>query len=367
MTSFPRLRVAMVCPRFLPFIGGVEAHVAELSERLVERGIHIEILTTDSDGSLAAEEVAGRVLLRRRRVRPPGGDHFFAPGVARLIQRTRYDLVHMQGVHTLLAPLTMAAARRSRLPYVVTFHTGGHHSAIRRRLRGLQWRALGPLLRGAGALIAVSQFERELFAAAVRIPTDRIRLIPNGAELPSPVQDVAEDPDLILSVGRLEWYKGHHRAIAAMAPLSRLRPRSRLVIVGKGPEQARLLNLAQRLGVRDRVSIESIPPGDRAAMAARLSSSGLVVLLSEYEAHPIAMTEALGRGCRVLVATTSGLREIVAAGRVAGISIDAEPEEIASEMHRVLGGPHPPAIMNLPSWDDCADAVAETYRSLVPA
>jgi len=360
-----RLRVAMVCPRFAPSTGGTETHVAELSKRLVDRDIDVEILTTDLDGALAAEGVAGRVPVHRRRVRPLGGDHFFAPGIARMIQRTRYDLVHMQGVHSLLAPLTMAAARRSRLPYVVTFHTGGHHSATRRRLRGLQWRALAPMLRGASALIAVSQFERELFAVAIGESTDRIHLIPNGAELPSVGPEVVEDPNLILSVGRLEWYKGHHRAIAAMAPLSRLRPLARLIILGDGPERVRLLELAERLGVGDRVSIESVPPADRAAMATRLSSAGMVVLLSEYEAHPIAVTEALGRGRRVLVATTSGLREIVAAGRAAGISIDAEPEEIASEMHRVLGGPHPPAIMNLPSWDDCADAVAETYRSLV--
>ena len=356
----------MVCPRFAPFTGGTETHVAEVARRLADLDCQVDILTTDPRGELPAAEQVGPLRLVRRPTFPPGGDHFFSPAVARLIRRSRYDLVHMQGVHSLLAPLTMLAALRAELPYVVTFHTGGHQSRLRRWVRPLQWRALAPLLRRAGALIAVSQFERELFARALGIPVERIHLVPNGAELPvDPL--VVEDPDLVLSVGRLEWYKGHHRAIAALPALARRRPGVRLRILGSGPVRQELLDLARRLRVDDRVSIDVIPPGDRTGMAASLASAALVVLLSEYEAHPVAVAEALALGRRVLVARTSGLQEIADAGHATGIALDEAPEVLAGVMDRAMGEPHPEFSQPLPSWDDCAAQIAAIYRSIVPA
>jgi hypothetical protein len=43
----------------------------------------------------------------------------------------------------------MAASRRASLPYLVTFHAGGHSSRVRNSVRGLQWRVLRPLIRQA--------------------------------------------------------------------------------------------------------------------------------------------------------------------------------------------------------------------------
>jgi hypothetical protein len=57
----------------------------------------------------------------------------------------------------------MMAAERKHIPYVVTLHTGGHSSDFRQRLRSVQWRALGPLLRGAAVVVAVSRFEQKMF------------------------------------------------------------------------------------------------------------------------------------------------------------------------------------------------------------
>ena len=63
----------------------------------------------------------------------------------------------------------MLAARRARIPYLVTFHTGGHSSGARNRMRNVQWRALGPLLRGAAGAVAVSRFEQRIFQQACHI------------------------------------------------------------------------------------------------------------------------------------------------------------------------------------------------------
>ena len=53
----------------------------------------------------------------------------------------------------------MLEARRSHVPYVVTFNGGVHSSPWRNRIRGLQLRVLRPLLAPAAVLHATAEFE----------------------------------------------------------------------------------------------------------------------------------------------------------------------------------------------------------------
>ena len=62
-----------------------------------------------------------------------------------------------RGYHQkLVAPLAMLSAALRRIPYVVTFHPGGHSSEARNRLRGAQQRLLWPLLARAARLLDMS-------------------------------------------------------------------------------------------------------------------------------------------------------------------------------------------------------------------
>src|SRR5207302_1617097 len=99
--------------------------------------------------------------------------------------------------------------------------------------------------------------------------------------------------DVIVSVGRLERYKGHHRVIAALPRVAQARPGVRLRVLGSGPYQQPLHRLATDLGVEDRVEICAIAPSDREGLARALREASLVTLLSEYEAQPLAVLEAL--------------------------------------------------------------------------
>ena len=140
------MRILMVTPLFLPSTGGVETHVAEVSRRLASSGHETSVLTTDRSGTLPKEEDWHGVAIRRVRAWPGRADYFFAPGVVSAIRAGRWDVVHVQSYHTLVAPLAMAAAHASHTPYVVTFHGGGHSSRVRNSLRGAQMMLLRPLL-----------------------------------------------------------------------------------------------------------------------------------------------------------------------------------------------------------------------------
>jgi glycosyltransferase involved in cell wall biosynthesis len=292
----------------------------------------------------------------------------FSPGLAAGVRRCGADIVHIQGIHTLVAPLALLSARRAGIPTIVTFHTGGHSSTLRRAVRPVQWRTLAPLLRRAAALIAVCEFEVELFSRALRVPPSRVRLIRNGAD-PLPVGSVPlAGPfghPLIVSVGRLERYKGHHRLVLAMPAVLEEAPEARLVLVGRGPCEAELHDLAHALGVERAVEVTSFGPDHRAELGGLLARADVVALLSDYEAHPVAVMEALALGRPVVVAATSGLVELARDGLVSAVPADAPALVVARELLRTAEAPPRPVPAGvLRSWDDCASDLITLYREV---
>jgi len=363
MTAADRIKVLQVTARFLPQIGGIERHVFEVASRLSGRSIDTAVLTTDAIGDLPPEGTIAMVPVRRVPAWPRGRDYHYAPGIIEAIAGDGWDVVHVQGIHTLVAPMAMAASRRARIPYVVTFHSGGHSSGMRTALRPLQWLALRPWLRGASQLIGVSEFEASAFAHHLRLRRERFVVIANGADAPMEVDRASapRDPDLIVSVGRLERYKGHHRLVAALPHVIASRPGARLRVVGDGPERARLMALAESLGVGDRVVVGAIAADDRAEMQALLDVAGVVALLSDYEAHPVAVMEALARGCPVVVADTSGLHEIAARGWARAVPPQSGARVVAEALLTAMSADRGVPV-DLPTWDETADRLASVYR-----
>jgi len=203
----------------------------------------------------------------------------------------------------------------------------------------------------------------------LQLPEEQFILIPNGGDLPgiAPGEPALVEEGLIVSIGRLEKYKGHQRVIAALPRILQQRPDVRLWIAGMGPYESKLRELAHQLGVAHRVDIHSIPASDRQGMARELSKAALVVLLSEFETHPIAVLEALSLGCPVLVADTSGLSELAREGLVRAIPLKSTPAQIADAIVDQLLHPQKPAAFTIPTWDECATALLSLYDTIVAA
>ncbi|MBI1280691.1 MAG: glycosyltransferase [Anaerolineaceae bacterium] len=363
-----KLRILMVSARFAPYVGGTETHVNEVAKRMAAEGHDVTVLTTDPSRKLPRYEEQGGFKVRRVAAFPSNRDYYFAPGLYPVITQGKWDIIHLQGYHTLVAPLTMFAALVARIHFVVSFHSGGHSSQMRNSGRGIQRFLLKPLLKQAKRLIGVAQFEADFFSKRLGIDRSRFVVVPNGSQLPKLTSPVEPTPySLIVSPGRLERYKGHQTAIQALPKVLRENPNVRLRIVGTGPYEAELRELARSLGVNDRVEIGGIPPENRQGMAALMSQAALVVLFSEYEAHPVAVMEALSLGRTVLVADTSGLSEIAKKGWVKAVPLDSTSDEVAAAILRQLNAPPLQHEVMLPTWDDCATSLLAIYQTvLVP-
>jgi len=358
------MRLLMVTPRFAPLTGGVETHVREVADRLTRRGHEVTILTTDAVGDLSRDERVGDLRVVRVPAYPMNRDYYWAPQVYRVASSGTWDVIHCQGIHTFVPVLGMTAAIKAKTPFLVTFHSGGHSSPIRARMRRLQWLAVAPLLRRAEKLIAVSQYERQLFSSVPGIPRERLVVIPNGGDLPLVGRPAAVDNNLVLSLGRLERYKGHQRAIDAMPILKRTLPNLRLRIVGSGPFRAALERQAVQLGVADSVEIGAVDSADRTAMAALLSRAAVIVLLSDYEAHAIAAIEAIALGRPVIVMDSTGLGDLVRAGMARGVPPSAGAPEIAAAIEDELASPTRREV-RIPTWEEAVTRLEELYLTAV--
>lgn len=342
-------------------------HVHEVGRRLAQSGINVTLLTTFphnyTKSTPEEEDVEGMRVVRIQAWTQPH-DFYIAPAIRSFIKRGQWDLIHCQGCHTFFPPLVMLAAKAEKIPYIATFHSGGHSSRLRTKFRDTQWRLLRPLLSDAERLIGVSNFEKNYFRNLLHLPEQKFSVIPNGfsvPEMPSSVIDATQST-LIVSVGRLERYKGHQHLISALPKIREARPDARLLILGAGPYEAALHELALKLGVAEHVTIRSIPADNRSEMMSLLSQASLVTLFSEYESQGIAIMEALALHRPVLVADTSALSEYAERNLARAVSLDSTPEELASAVMHQLDNPLIPDQLNLPTWDDCAKQLEILYH-----
>ena len=369
-SSAPKLRIMQVAARFPPFMGGIELHTFEVGRRMAAMGHLVTVLTGDPTGALPKQEDVSGMQVLRVPVYPKSSDVFFAPAVYGKLLRADFDIAHIQGFHTFFPPLAMLGAIRSSTAFVATFHSGGHSSPLRQSLRGTQMAILRPLMVRADKLIAVSQFEADRFATGLRVRRDLISVVSNGAEIEAASEVARPDRDrpVIISVGRLERYKGHHRVILAFAELLKIRPNATLKVIGEGPYKPELLALVEKLGLKDRVAVGGIPPERRKEMGSTLASASVIVLLSDYEAHPVAALEAISLECSVIANNSTGFAEMAKSGLLRGIDPQASPKAVAAAIvEEIDRSPDGRRTVKIANWDDCTGNLLDIYFDVVGA
>jgi glycosyltransferase involved in cell wall biosynthesis len=234
------------------------------------------------------------------------------PALRRLIRVGGYDVVHSHLYRSQI--YGRPAAWLAGTPVVLsTEHSIGETHLERRKMTpGVRALYLATE-RFSDATIAVSETVRDRMVAWGVRPS-RITIIPNGVDLSRVAFDaaararvrdqfgIAGGEYVIGVLGRLDPNKQFDLVIEAAAPL--LGGGVRLLVVGKGEEDARLRQVAAGCGVTDRVLFA----GERHDVAAVLSAMDLFVASSAQETFGLSVLEALGNGAPVLYTTCPALK-----------------------------------------------------------
>ena len=366
--------VAIATPRYAPDIGGVERHAEEHARGLVRRGIPVEVLTTDPTGSLPRVEHRDGVLVRR--FPTLGGDavFFISPHLARWFwsHPDRYRLIHAHSYHTLVPLAAGSGAHRAGVPLVITPHYhGGGHTRLRKLLHIPYRPVAGRVLHAASSVIAVSDAEagwlqRDFGDLPIHVLPNGVGLPDRDPDAPAPVPpDRVHGEITILSVGRLEAYKGVDRTVSAL-PL--LPPEVHLVVIGKGPASDDIAATAVRLGVRDRVRLLGHVTTDE--LAAWYSVADAFVTMSAEEAFGMTVLEGAQGGAPVVASAIPAHREVagyVPAGRITLIDPGAPPELLAAEITAAIarGRSMDRTGWRMPTWDAMVDGIVDVYGEVL--
>jgi len=352
------LKIAQVCPRYHPDVGGVETHVREISERLVQKGFDVEVVCTDPSGKLHDETIKGVKVTRFRSI-APNDAFFFAPGIYSYLENQDYDVIHAHNYHAFPALFAALAKKGRKLVFTPHYHGGGH--TFIRRLLHKPYRPLGArIFEKADKVICVSQFELNLINEHFNVPAFKLIHIPNGINLDEfrDIKPLEREQKTILFVGRLEMYKGVQHIIQALPLLGEYR----LEIVGTGPYEQELKQLASKLGVSDR--IDWTKELSRPELLQHYKSANVLAMLSEHEAYGIVVAEALASGTPCIVARAGALSEFVDDKICLGGTLPVEANELVEMIERAASVKQAKYDRNLMSWDEVAERLIGVYEEI---
>jgi glycosyltransferase involved in cell wall biosynthesis len=277
--------------------------------------------------------------------------------LARAVNRARPDVFFAPAYS---APLNVSA------PIVLTLHDVSfvaHPEWFRWRERVRRtWLARRSAFKASTVLVDTGQVRDEL-VTRLRVPAERIRVVPPGVTLPGPSEagrTFRPASNTILFVGSIFNRRHLPDLIRAFAQIAERHPDARLEIVGENrthPHQD-LEALARSLGMAGRVRIRAYQRDDVLHQLYR--DARVFAFLSDYEGFGLPPLEALVAGVPIVVTDTPVAREVcgdaasyVASGDLEGIARSLEAMLFDSQARRHMLD-RAPAVLARYSWERAA-------------
>jgi glycogen synthase len=215
-------------------------------------------------------------------------------------------------------------------------HSGWIHGPISRQVHALEsW-----LARESDSLITCSASMRDEITELFGPELSEIRVIRNGIDVagwPFAYRKPRSDSAKLLYVGRLEYEKGIHDLIAALAQIRRTHPGTTLTIAGDGTRRDWLVEQARRHRVRKATTF--LGGLNHSRLLTALHDADAIVLPSHYEPFGIVALEAAAAGTPLVTSTAGGLGEAVINGQTGISYAPRDVAGIAAAVRTVLDDP----------------------------
>jgi glycosyltransferase involved in cell wall biosynthesis len=364
--------------------GGAERSLAALAPAYRDRDLRLTVAYLHERPGVRAElEAAGAA------VRSLDGPLGLAGAVARarrLVTDLRPDLVHT----TLFEADLVGRVAAGRVP-VVTSLVNDAYGAVQADAPGLRRWKLGAArlldavsARRVARFHAISGHVADLMAARLRVPRDRIQVIPRGRDpaalgTRTPARRVAAraalglapDTPLVLAAARHEHQKGLDVLLAAFPAVVAAAPGARLAVAGRtGNQTPRLRAAAEGLGPAVGLL------GARGDVAELLCAADVFVVPSRWEGFGSVLLEAMALEAPIVASDLPAVREVVAHGDSALLVPPERPAELAEAVTATLADPAAAArraararerFLGEFTVDRVAEAMADCYRQALAA
>jgi len=271
--------------------------------------------------------------------------------LSEIIPQIRPDVLHAHSP-SLNAIAALRAGKKFGIPVVYEVRAFWEDAAVDHgtaTANGLRYRLTRALeshaLKHADAVTTICEgLRRDIVARG--IPADKVTVIPNAVDIDKfAVGGVAdqtlkatlglEGKDLIGFIGSFYAYEGLDILLRAVPALAAQRPDLRVLLVGGGPEDARLRQMAIDLGITDKVVFTGRVPHDQVQRYYDLLDVLVYPRLSMRLTDlvtPLKPLEAMAQG-RVLAASdVGGHLELIVDGKTGVLFKADDPQALADKV-----------------------------------
>ncbi len=353
--------------------GGMNVYVRELTRKLGECGVHVDVFTRSQDDHVP--HILHDLGYGCRVVHIPAGPEIplpkkeliqyvpdFVTGIQQFAQEKaiQYDLIHS---HYWLSGLAAQQLKESwHIPFIQMFHTLGEmKNRIARSPEEMDppERITGEkqIIAWASKVIAATVAEKAQLEFLYRADSGKIAVVPPGVDparfYPIPKDEakqaiqVPEDDRIILFVGRIEPLKGIDTLLKAMSILKTSGVQCELphdlVIIGGDPEskEAELSNEMRRLKDISRQHgldnmILFLGKRGQDTLPYYYSAAEMVVMPSHYESFGMVALEAMACGTPVVASQVGGLAFLVKDGETGFVVPDGDAKALADCLFRLM-------------------------------
>ncbi|MDP9118423.1 MAG: glycosyltransferase family 4 protein [Actinomycetota bacterium] len=331
------MRVGIVCPYSWDIPGGVQAHVRDLADKLLERGHVVSVLAPcDEDSDLPSHVVAAGKAVPIPYNGSVARVQFGVVSAARVRRWLRdgaFDVVH---VHEPAPPsLSLLACMIHDGPLVATFHM----ATVRSRFLSMFDSVLQPFLEKLSGRIAVSAAARKVIVE--HLGADAV-VIPNGVAVAN-YQDAHRlegYPRIGSTVGFIGRYdeprKGMGVLVAAVEQMVVERPDLRLLVAGRGDRDQFLGGLPS--GVAEHIDVlGQVSEADKASMLR--SVDVYCAPNTGQESFGVILLEAMAARTPVVASDLEAFRRVLGSGAAGELFAVGDPGDLALALGRVLDEP----------------------------
>ncbi|MFW9923094.1 MAG: glycosyltransferase family 4 protein [Candidatus Thorarchaeota archaeon] len=326
------LSVLMFSWEFPPFkVGGLAAHVFDLSKMLVKKDLEVHVVTCSFPGTPEYELVDGVHVHRFDAYAIPAPEFLqwdlnmnllMERKAIEIMEKYNIDILHAHD--WLVASAAIGLKHLYRKPLIATIHSlergrrNGLHNDGQRMIDQIE----NLLVQEAWHNIVCSQYMQSLSHFSFNFPNDKMTIIPNGVRfkefsvsltseerLSHHLKYARKNEHIISYIGRLVPEKGVNILLGAVQKVLQLKPNTKFVIAGEGWHRAELERIVNELKIKDKVLFTGYLPENDFLPYFRVSD--VLVVPSTYEPFGIVALEGMATKTPIIVSDVGGLSEIV--------------------------------------------------------